>query len=489
VKRFLFALLVILATACSKHPNRCAPAPIQSPPHAPAYANTIWPTEHRDEWRTHAAAGGLPAGVKALKVTTADMPPTPTWGYVGTDGRIYVLGGAPFLLNVFTERILGAPASDMEKLVAASKIESGKVTPYLARIDPATMHADLLDLSGGTSVNYIGGVLVHANGFLYAVARGILFKIDPATFKIVASKQLPLAPNSSGQPNENTAFNGMQATTDGDLILKGFASISTGDAPGILLRVNPNDLSIRAQLQSDTVAAARLTVANLDGRDYLYVPGKTSMLRFTLDPNAFVPDNNYTQQYLTSGDGSSVASSAVFMGKGVVFASNTEPQATTPMHVFGETATGSPLTNVAAFTSTEASWDFFMMLGDPFKSGIVVVEDEYHGQVSGFRACADGRTVEKIWENDSLKVSAGAAIGYDRGHLYVDDRKCDANKNCQLFFVVLDLNTGKELARTAVKGTKPSIGQIFIGPDNAVYFPATDVGTGHGYVNRISAAR
>jgi Winged helix-turn helix len=28
------------------------------------------------------------------------------------------------------------------------------------------------------------------------------------------------------------------------------------------------------------------------------------------------------------------------------------------------------------------------------------------------------------WENDSLKVSAGAPIAYDRGQLYVDDRRC-----------------------------------------------------------------
>lgn len=468
---------------------RCEPAPIQKPPVAPAYAKTVWPTEHRDLWRTHAAAAGLPADLtgKQLEVTTAKMPPTPTWGYVGLGDKIYVLGGAPFLLNLFTEEILGAPRSDMPELIAKSKILSNQVTPYLARIHPATMHVDLLDLSGGTSVNYIGGVLVHANGYLYAVARGVLFKIDPNTFTIVASAQLPLAPNASGDPNENTAYNGMQATTDGDLILKGFASISSGDAPGILVRVDPQDLSICAQLQSDDVAAARLTIANLHGRDYLYVPGKTSMLRFTLEKNAFVLDDDYTQQYLESGDGSSAGSSAVFMGKGVVFANNTEPQATSAMHLFGETATGSALTSTPAFTSTETSWNFFMVAGDPFKSGIVVVEDELHGQVSAFRTCADGRTIEKVWENDSLKVSAGCAIAYDRGHLYVDDRQCDDDGKCQLFFVVLDLETGKELARVAVKGTKPSIGQIFIGPDDAVYFPATDVGEGHGYVNRICA--
>lgn len=486
-------MLLVLLASCSDNSSssgaRCGPA-LTEPPSEPAYADTVWPVEHRDGWRTHAAAAGLPADLNGqqLTVTATETPPTPTWGYVGTDGMIYVLGGAPFLLNVFTDLIQGAPPDAIPALIAESKVVSDKVTPYLARIAPATLHVDKLDLSGGTSVNYIGGVLVHSNGYLYAVARGVLFKIDPATFQVVLSTSLPLAPDSSGQPNENTAFNGMQATQNGDLILKGFASISTGDVPGILLRVNPVDLSFEAQLQSDTVAAARLTIATLNGREYLYVPGKTASLRFGLDAHAFVPDLNYTQQYLNSGDGSTAGSSDVFMGEGVVFANNTEPQATSAMHLFGETAAGSPLTNVPAFSSTDTSWNFFMVAGDPFKSGIVVVEDELHGQVSGFVACADGRTVEKLWENDSLAVSAGAAIAYDRGQLYVDDRQCDANGICQLFLVVLDLNTGEEIARAPVQGTKPSIGQIFIGPDNAVYFPATETGKDHGYLSRVSTS-
>jgi hypothetical protein len=448
----------------------------------------VWPVEHRDTWRTHAAAAGLPADLsgRQLKVTTAEMPPVPMWGYVGADNKVYVLGGAPFLLNLFTEQILGS-ARSVSELIAESLIVSNKVTPYLARIDPATMNVELLDLSGGTSINYTGGVLVHSNGYLYAIARGVLFKIDPATFTIVSSAPLPVAVNSAGQPNQTTAWNGMQATADGDLILKGFASIAPGDAPSILLRVDPDDLSIHAQLRSDEIGTTRFTIANLDGRDYLYAPGKTSMLRFALEKNAFVLDGNYTQQYRQPDDGSSVASSAVFMGEGVVFANNTEPMATTAMKLFGESASGSTLTETPAFDGTDASWNFYMVAGDPFRSGIVVVEDELHGRVSAFRTCSDGRTIEKVWENDSLNVSAGCAIAYDRGHLYVDDRTCNDDGECQLFFVVLDLETGDEIARTPVKGTKPSVGQIFIGPDDAVYFPATEVGSGHGYVNRISA--
>ena len=115
-------------------------------------------------------------------------------------------GGKPPHSKRFTELILGEPRSALPRLIAESKIVSNKVTPYIARIEPSTMSVELLDLSGGTSVNYIGGALVHSNGYLYAVARGVLFKIDPSSFTIVSSASLPL-------PNENTAYNGMQATT------------------------------------------------------------------------------------------------------------------------------------------------------------------------------------------------------------------------------------------------------------------------------------
>ena len=201
---------------------RCVPSLFQ-PPTSPAFAATTWPTEHADTWRTHAAAAGLPADVGQLKLraVAAKLPPVPVWGYVGEGRDIYVVGGAPYLLDMFTKLIEGAPSASIPLLAAKSRAYSKTMTPYVARIDTKTMKVDVLKLSGGTSVNYTGGLLVDSNGYLYAVARSVLYKIDPSTFTILRSKRLPLAPTSSGKPNENTAYNGIQATLDGDLILKG----------------------------------------------------------------------------------------------------------------------------------------------------------------------------------------------------------------------------------------------------------------------------
>ena len=56
-----------------------------------------------------------------------------------------------------------------------------------------------------------------------------------------------------------------------------------------------------------------------------------------------------------------------------------------------------------------------------------------------------------------------------------------------MYLVVLDLRTGREIARVGVRGNKPSIGQIFIGP-SAVYYVATNTDDAHGYVTRVTAS-
>lgn len=473
----------------------CTPTLVARPA-SPAYADTSWPTEHADIWRSHAVAVGpqLDPDEPKLVATSVALPPVPVWGYTGTGGEVYLIGGAPYLLDMFTEVILGANADHLVPLVAKSKRYSESVTPYVARIDPATMKVDVLELREGTSANYTGGLLVHANGQLYAVAKSTLYKIDPATFTTVASQALPLAPQASGEPNSATAYNGLVATGDGSLILKGWASTGGGDdAPGLLLRIDPDDLSIKSQLQTTVITSARMAVVKTDGvetdgADYVYMPGKTQSLRFRIDPDAFVLDEAFSKPYLDPDSGQSQASSAVFMGEGVVFTDNTSPSATTPMRLFSQAVggTGSSLQDVQTFASDDPSWNFFMVGGDPYKSGTVVAGDQRSGRLTGYRACAGGKEVQKIWENPSLKGSAGVAIDYERGVLYADDRQCSGD-DCQLFVVALELETGQELTRVDVAGSKPSIGQIFIGGDGAVYYPATQTGEDQGYLTRVTA--
>ena len=117
--RAFVAALVLVAVALVLSPpgasgGACTPSRFAPQP-SPAMANTTWPTEHADGWRTHAVAAGLPSDVGHMRLHTrvATLPPVPVWGYVGRGDDLYVLGGSPYLLDMFTALILGAPRSSV----------------------------------------------------------------------------------------------------------------------------------------------------------------------------------------------------------------------------------------------------------------------------------------------------------------------------------------------------------------------------------------
>jgi hypothetical protein len=95
--------------------------------------------------------------------------------------------------------------------------------------------------------------------------------------------------------------------------------------------------------------------------------------------------------------------------------------------------------------------------------------------------------LDLLWETSDYSTAAGAAIASDQEHLYMGDRRCDGPEltNCDLFLVVLDLNTGNLLGEVQVLGSVPTLGEIFIG-ENEVYYIASEPGKDIGYVTRIS---
>jgi len=198
----------------------------------------------------------------------------------------------------------------------------------------------------------------------------------------------------------------------------------------------------KAQLITTDVAAARMALAVVDGAEYLYFPDQEQSVRFLLGTNSFTLDGGFTKTYLTA-EGTTEASSDVYMGGGVVFATNTNPTATTPMQVFAQGNGGMPFRATQALSSDGAGWNFFMMAGDPYKSGIVAVQDQLSGHIAGYRACAGGRSVKKLWENDAIASSAGMAINYKAGQLYADDRRCSSATRCTFYLDVLSLRRAR----------------------------------------------
>jgi hypothetical protein len=170
-------------------------------PQRAGYYETVWPSEHTDLWCSHAVSNvGLPADFdpSRLAVTTANLN-LPVWGYTRAKDEVFVIGGSPFMLNIFTQTIKNGGTDDSsinaalsESTIRAAAADRKNSVPYLAKIDPLTMRVTQFEMTEGSTINYTGGLLMHENGFVYAVSRSFLYKVDPETMQAVASAPLPL---------------------------------------------------------------------------------------------------------------------------------------------------------------------------------------------------------------------------------------------------------------------------------------------------------
>lgn len=67
-----------------------------------------------------------------------------------------------------------------------------RMQSFLLPLSFKTMEKTILRMDRGNSVNYTGGLLMHANGNVYAVSQSVLYKINPAKMEIVKSVDLLL---------------------------------------------------------------------------------------------------------------------------------------------------------------------------------------------------------------------------------------------------------------------------------------------------------
>jgi hypothetical protein len=465
-------------------------------PQRAGYYETVWPSEHTDLWRSHAVSNvGLPADFDSAKlaVTTANLN-LPVWGYTRAKDEVFVIGGSPFMLNIFTQTIKNGSASEStqetleafsEGRLRAAAQESRTSVPYLAKVNPVTMQVTQLDLTEGETINYTGGLLMHENGFVYAVSRSFLYKVDPEKMQIVASTRLPLVGDSKEQ-NFWTTYNGLQVIASGELVIKGFYFVDSVSVNGWLLLVNPDTLEIDVQ-QSEALSSARLTIQQAaDGSATLYQVNATQSLRFKITDTGFVLDQEWTRSYRTEDDGSTQASSPLLFGKigQVVFADNTAPGAATPINLYDQPVNvadlPATLDGINAFDSDLPGFNFFMVAGDPFETQTLVYYDPINNFLGAHTVLPDG-TLQRLWERNGVyKVSASPAIVPDRDLLYVDNYQNGTDS-----LVILRLSTGEELATVALSANLPTIGTIFLGMNEDVYILSSEAGSDNGLISRI----
>jgi hypothetical protein len=467
-------------------------------PQRAGYYETVWPSEHTDLWRSHAVSNvGLPADFDPAKLTVATANLNlPVWGYTRAKDEVFVIGGSPFMLNKFTQEIKnggttsGNSTADLSEASISAEVEESKNSvPYVAKINPLTMQVTLLYLEEGETINYTGGLLMHENGFVYAVSRSYLYKVDPETMKVAASVPLPLVGDSKEQ-NFWTTYNGLQVIASGELVIKGFYFVNSVSVNGWLLLINPDTLEIDVQ-QSEALSSARLTIQQEpDGSATLYQVNATQSLRFKITDTAFLLENEWTRGYRTEGDGTTQASSPLLFGKvgQVVFANNTAPGVTTPISLFDQPVNvadlPATLEGINAFDSDLPGYNFFMVAGDPFETQILFYYDPINNLI-GAHTVMPGGTLEPLWERNGVyKVSASPAIVPDRDLLYIDNYQNGTDS-----FVVLKLSTGEELASVPLAANLPTIGTIFPGMNEDVYILSSEAGTTDGLISRIFVQR
>ena len=443
------------------------------------YYNTVWPSEHADLIRSHAVlSGGLPGDFdkSRLRIAATEMH-LPTWGYTRGKEEIFVIGGSPQFMSIFTESIkTGKSISKLTAVIYSIKDIFSSDIPYAAKINSKTMGKTVLALDRGNTVNYTGGLLMHANGFVYAVSQSVLYKIETTKMEIVKSIDLPGIGNR--WTSYWTTYNGLQVLANGELILKGFHLINNANLDGYLLLIDPETLQIDIK-QKARVSSARLMIAD----NYLYHVNAEENLRFKITDEGFVLDHGFTAKYRSKNDHSTQASSPLLLPHidMVVFADNTAPNAKTPLRLYTKSTKDKnrEMQSAWAFTTSTPSFNFFMIAGDTFINNIVVYYDPLNNLVSANKIYEDG-SIKLLWETTNIKASASPAISAGKGHIYIDDYK-----NGKDNFIVLDLLTGKELGRAELSASLPTIGTIFIGENSDVFILNSEAGNKAGFVSRI----
>ena len=440
---------------------------------------TIWPMEHADRWRSQCAPeGGLPSNFNPalLKLEVLELD-QPMLGYTRDNDEVFVLGGMPFTMDMFTQGIIEKVSK--AQMTLDDLLENLEHTPYVAKINPLTLEYHILYLTERHAVNYPGGMLMHQNGLIYAVASSVLYKIDPNRLQILRSVKLPLV--EDGMIGRFTIYNGLQVMADGDLVAKSSIAKSNPN-DGWLLRIDPDTLEFHAAQRAHVCTARMCLAETQEGLAYLFAPDKSESRRFLIGKDGFTLDQGWSAEYRQPRAG--VAGGPVFMQSHVVFPDNGVPGATTAMQVYRHPLINPPkeLTPHPA-VSNEIGVNFWKVLGDPFTNdnrGMIVTFVPMNGLVAAYRLESNG-DLSPLWEKE-LTLSASPAAVPSRDLLYVDDYS-----NGQDHFVVLRMSTGEELARIALPANEPTMGIIFPGAHDDVYLLSTQSGTKGGYFNRIHA--
>jgi hypothetical protein len=434
----------------------------------PNLYNSPFPTERMNLNGTKAVLhGGLPLGttVEDVAIEIIEMP-YPVLLYTREPDEIFIFGGTPLLIEDYVSRADGLPSG------------RNTTTPYLAKHNPTTGEITTLELNRGSGVPYLGGALIHANGYVYTVFQKHLYKVEPDTMTIEVSVPLPSV-------GFGTIYNGLLTSSTGELILKTFTPF--GGTQKILL-IEPDRLETTLEMECEC-ASPRLAVSVLEnGDEYLYHLNRSQTFRWRIEPGSLTLDEDWIVGFDPTGlgvDMNDEPTSPVILDSTVYYTTNTNTNASTPMYVFWQDTEAAhtpdmpPLTGSLLAEGVEdvPGWSFTGIGGADSLSGVLFATDQANGLLVAFRLTEDGK-FERLWQREIATLQATVSSG--NGVIYVADLKDGVNN-----LLVLDVMTGEELLRIPTPAVRSSIGSIIFTENNDVYLAANEPGQPTGFLIRF----
>ncbi|MFZ4720956.1 MAG: hypothetical protein ACOYMR_16135 [Ilumatobacteraceae bacterium] len=339
---------------------------------------------------------------------------------------------------------------------------------WVEQIDPVTL--DVVrrspDLPGGPT--WPGGIAAHADGSLYVVFGNHAHRLSPL-LEVLTSATLP----------RRRPYNSFVVLPDGHLATKDFAGARPGHPEGAagdgegeseLLVLAPGTLEIVGRCALPEPSIARLSA---DGDD-VYVVGDTSLIRIRWTGSALELDDGFRPRYRTI-EGQTYGWDAVIDAGAAWFLDNGAGSDRYAGTFRGMGTNTAPLHLVrvgladGAVSLTEVCGLPGGLIANPpaidAERRIAVAYDSGNGVVAAFRFDESGATTP-LWRRD-LNHAAHPLRFPDTGELVLFDH--DAERNADQL-VVLQIETGDELARVDTGSPVQSVVFPSAGPNRDVYY-------------------
>jgi hypothetical protein len=315
------------------------------------------------------------------------------------------------------------------------------------------------DLPGG--LTWPGGIAVHENGSLYVAFGRYVHRLS-SDLEITGVCELP----------RNRPYNSFVILPDGSLVTKDFGGslpIREGiSADCEVCVVDPESMSIRARLTVPEASIARLSA---DGNS-VYCVGISRFWRLEWDPalGLLVLDENFSPLYRTvSGEG--YGWDAVISDGSAWFLNNGEASDKYQGSLRGVGVASAPtaVIRVDLASGLVSRFEVSSLMGgvianppavDPIR-GIVVGYDSGNGVLTAWNY----RENRLLWSR-SLNHAAHPLVFRGSGYGVFSDYSTENGES----LIVIDLESGSEMARCSVESPLQSVIFPSIGPQGELYY-------------------